>query len=72
MKLPEYMRKKIMRRAKLQKEANALQTEIDEWCEKHGIECEWNVSHVGLFCEPGVAALSTIRTIEKALQEHEG
>lgn len=66
MKLPKYMREKILQRARLQGKANRLQLEIEEWCNKHGIEPEYAATHICLFIEPGMVALNTIREIEEA------
>lgn len=66
MKIPKYMKKKIMQRAILQQKCNNLQIDIEEWCEKRGIELEYAVTHVCLYIEPSMVAQSTIEEIEKA------
>lgn len=66
MKLPKYLEKKIFKRAELQERASVLQSEIEEWCEKHNIELQYTLSHVCLFNEPMMVALDTIQTIKDA------
>lgn len=64
MKLPKYMRKKIIMRAKAQQTANNLQLEIEEWCEKNSVNLEYAITHVCLYTEPAMVALDTIERIE--------
>lgn len=64
MKVPKYMKQMIMRRAQIQGKANSLQTKIDEWCEKHNVDTEYNITHICLYTEPVMAALRTIKEIE--------
>ena len=67
MKVPEYLRKKIMRRAKLAEEFNKLDREIAEWIEDHGIDSEFAMSgYVESLCGEYSAARQTIKDIEEA------
>ena len=65
MKLPKYMREKIMTRSVMQEKANRLQNEIEKWCEKHGVELEYCIAQVCLYVEPTMVALNTIESIEQ-------
>lgn len=67
MKVPEYLRKKIMRRAKLAEEFNDLDREIAQWIEDHGIDSEFAlVGYVESLCGEYSAAYQTIKDIEEA------
>lgn len=67
MKVPEYLRKKIMRRAKLAEEFNNLDREIAQWIEDHGIDSEFAMSgYVESLCSEYSAAYQTIKDIEEA------
>lgn len=67
MKVPEYLRKKIMRRAKLAEEFNNLDREIAQWIEDHGIDSEFAMSgYVESLCGEYGAARQTIKDIEEA------
>lgn len=69
MRVPKYIEKKILKRAKLQERATILQQEIDNWCEKHNIELKYSVSHVCLFTEPMMVALHTINEIKESKED---
>lgn len=67
MKVPEYLRKKIMRRAKLATEFNKVDREIAEWIDSHGIKSEYAMSsYVEAICGEYDAAYDTIKDIEEA------
>ena len=65
MKVPKYIEKKILQRAAAQMRANSLQKEIENWCKDHNIELTYCISHVCLFTEPGMVALTTKHDIEE-------
>ena len=65
MKIPKYMKAKILKRATLQGKANSLQQDIEEWCMKHSIELDYEISHICLYTEPMMVALRTIKKIEE-------
>lgn len=65
MEIPKYIKKKILDRAKLQRRANVLQQDIDDWCKSHGIETEYSKTHICLLTEPSMVAVSTIEEIEE-------
>ena len=65
MKVPKHIEQKILRRASMQMKANSLQREIENWCEDHNIELTYCISHVCLFTEPGMVALTTKSDIEE-------
>lgn len=71
MKIPKYIEKKIYDRAMAQRKASCLQGEIEEWCEKHNVELEYNISHICLFTEPDMVAIDTIERIKKANVERQ-
>lgn len=64
MQLPKYIEKKIIRRASLQNSANALQREIESWCDKNGLDLKYKKNHLCLFDEPIMVACNTISELK--------
>ena len=65
MKVPKYIRAKIIKRCTAQMTATSLQIEIEEWCCRNGIENQFNCSHVVLFEEPRTTAATYLEEIKK-------
>ena len=66
MKIPKYIEKKINERARHQGKASCLQEEIEKWCAKHNVNLDYSGSHICLFTEPGMVAITTIEQIKNA------
>lgn len=65
MKAPKYIMQKIRARCEHQEKANSLQNEIEEWCEKHGIDIgEYHNTHVCLYTEPRMVMKSHHKILE--------
>lgn len=58
MNIPKYIDNLIERRANLALRLMAVGTELDEWLEKNGIECDGDYTRTGcmIYCEPYTAA----------------
>lgn len=65
MKVPKYIRKMILDREKAQAKSNVLQSDIEKWFEKHGIEVEWKDTHIALYVEENVTRSSYLEALEK-------
>jgi hypothetical protein len=65
MKIPKYIKQKIQARGEAQAKANSLQKEIEEWFEKRGLDIgTYQGSHVCLYTEPRMVALTHFRILE--------
>lgn len=72
MKIPKYIMQKIKARCDAQVKANALQVEIEEWCEKKGIDIgEYQCTHICLYTEPLMVKHTHINILEM-IEKSEG
>lgn len=57
MKIPKYVDKLIVRRRILAERLAEVSTELDDWLDKNGIECDGDYTRTGcmIYCEPPVA-----------------
>ncbi len=70
MKVPKYIKQKIKSRFNAQQRANALQTEIEKWFEKRGIDIgEYCGSHICLYTEAQMVKRTHLQILEKAESE---
>lgn len=67
--IPKYIEEKIKKRCDYQQRANALTTDIEDWCAKNGLTLEYCISHVCLFTEPGMVMKHTISELNSQLEE---
>lgn len=58
MEIPRYIDKLIKRRQILAERLAEVCTELDDWLDKNGIECDGDYTRTGcmIYCEPYVAA----------------
>lgn len=58
MKIPKRIEELIKRRENLALRLMAVGTELDEWLDKNGIECDGDYTRTGcmIYCEPCTAA----------------
>ena len=68
MKIPKYIRKRILYREKLQLKSNEIQADIEKWFEKHNIEVEWKNTHVAFYVEPTATKSMYLRTLEEKIK----
>ena len=70
MKVPKYIKQKILVRCEAQAKANRLQIEIEEWFEKRGIDIgEYNGTHVCLYTEPTMVAKTHLQILEREVTD---
>ena len=66
MKIPKYIDKLIDRRCRLAEELNSVACQLDEWCEKNGIDTytDYLCTGVLIYSEPSTAAWHTREDIK--------
>lgn len=65
MKIPKYIKEKIVARCEAQCKANELQIEIEKWCEQKGIDIgEYVAKHVCLYTEPTMVMNTHLKILE--------
>ncbi len=64
MKIPKYIYRAIMLRAKYAKLYNYYDYIVSDYCDKHNIECEFTHGHVETVVHPKEAAEETLQIIE--------
>lgn len=66
MKVPKYIEAAIISRRKAAENFIKFDSIVTKFCEKHGIECEYNQLSCMAICEPDNSVKYTIRAIEEA------
>lgn len=65
MKVPKYIKQKIIKRCEAQAKAIELQIEIEEWFEKNGIDIgEYCATHICLYTEPTTVMEKHLKILE--------
>ena len=75
--IPKYVEKLLQRRRKLAMDLITVCCEVDDYCEKVGVDmtdsCTNSVlTDVSIYCEPWNAINNTREAIQKALDQREG
>lgn len=57
MEIPKYIEKLIKRRTYLAEKLAEVGSELDDWLDKNGIECDGDYTRTGcmIYCEPATA-----------------